>query len=46
MSFSFTPWTHYFDFYYLQSATEKTVHWIVFPFLCYGVYKLVKAMTS
>jgi hypothetical protein len=46
MTFTFTPDAHFFNFYYLQRETEIVVHWIVFPFLVYGVYKLFRAMTS
>jgi hypothetical protein len=46
MTLTFTPFTHFFNFYYLQRETEIIVHWIVFSFLAYGVYKLLKAMTS
>jgi len=43
---TFTPYTHYFDFYSLQSQMEHVIHWALFPFLAYGVYKLFRAMTS
>lgn len=42
----FTPDAHYFDFYAIQYQAETALHWVLFPLLAYGVYKLIRAMTS
>ena len=42
---TFTPNAHFFNFYLIQHQWETLVHWVLFPIIAYGVYKLFKAMT-